>query len=357
MIVKHKNGKIETEQKRKQHCVVLDTNIWRSQLLLKGPLGAALIFAVRSSGGCLGLPEIIYDEIMKQLTKAGEEAVKSVHHGFTTLEKIVGYRSAYEVPNTEQIRQAIKGRFQELAPLLQTIPFTLEHAKAALARVNDEIPPNGPKNQQYKDSAIWEAILELAQSHTVHFVTTDKGFFQDRDPSKGLAAVLRDEVTGRGASVNLYYSDLALCLAALKQETPSIDKDRLGKAIDAAIRPNVVDSAHKRAFQLLEYIGSKIEAFLTEQISVLSLSFELTYSLEDSPGSEGLGRTEASVIAKGDCSYSLDSGEVTDFKMEEEEFIWRDQNMQQHRNRNIYAYAGIIIGGRGAVKYEFREPL
>jgi len=185
----------------KKPCIVLDTNIWRAQLLLRNPLGAALVFAVRSSGGAIGLPEVISDEILKQLTKAGQEAADLVRRGFGILEKLVGSRSAYELPGAEQIHQSIMEQFKEIAPFLHTVPFTLEHAKAALSRVNGETPPNGPKNQQFKDSAIWEAILELAQTFRVYFVTSDKGFFEGKDPRKGLAAILQRETGEKGVTV------------------------------------------------------------------------------------------------------------------------------------------------------------
>jgi hypothetical protein len=70
---------------------------------------------------------------------------------------------------------------------------SIEHARAALRRVNEETPPNGSKNQQFKDSAIWEAVLELAANHRVHFVTKDTGFYEGRDLKRGLAKQLSYE--------------------------------------------------------------------------------------------------------------------------------------------------------------------
>jgi hypothetical protein len=66
---------------------------------------------------------------------------------------------------------------------------------------------------------------------------------------------------------------------------------------------------------------SSNQSFMTEQPFVLSLAFELTYQLQDAEGSEGLRRTEARAFARGDCSFSPDTGDVTDFRMDEEEFV------------------------------------
>jgi len=65
------------------------------------------------------------------------------------------------------------------------VPFTLEHAKAALEMVDARMPPNGEKNQQFKDSAIWQAVLALSSDYRVHLVTNDRAFLLNRgDPSK-----------------------------------------------------------------------------------------------------------------------------------------------------------------------------
>lgn len=73
--------------------------------------------------------------------------------------------------------------------------FTFDQAQGALRRVLDKVPPNAEKNQQYKDTLIWEAALELSRELEVVLVTSDHGFYSDRDPGKGLAAELRNGAT------------------------------------------------------------------------------------------------------------------------------------------------------------------
>jgi hypothetical protein len=84
---------------------------------------------------------------------------------------------------------------------------------------------------------------------------------------------------------------------------------------------------------------------------------DLTYSLQNAFESEGLDRTNATVLAKGDCSYSLDSGEVTEFRMDRTEFRWRDENSHERKEANLYAYVSDTLFGHRMVKYEFRAPL
>src|SRR5687767_1960869 len=106
---------------------------------------------------------------------------------------LMGSADDYQVPSEAEFEESAKSRLQELNSLLRRVPFTLEHAKSALKRVNDETPPNGPKNQQFKDSAIWEAVIELSETYPVHFVTEDKGFFEGREIRRGLAQALKAE--------------------------------------------------------------------------------------------------------------------------------------------------------------------
>jgi hypothetical protein len=150
---------------QKPICVVIDANIWRqsSSLLLRTPMGSALLYILRQSSGYIGLPEIIEEELIKHTLKSGLEAVGNINKEFKTIEAIMG-SSHYTVPDKAKLEAVIKERLTDLDDLFIRVPFTLEHAKLALRRVFEGTPPNGLKNQQFKDSAIWEAILTISDS-------------------------------------------------------------------------------------------------------------------------------------------------------------------------------------------------
>lgn len=331
----------------KRLCVVLDTNIWRSDLLLRGPLGAALIHSLQASNGKLGLPEVVSEEMYRVVERAGSEAVTDIHKGLETIRKVVGYRPECLLPNREQMREAVSARLAELGALTEGVEFTLEHARRALRRVTEKTPPNSDRNQQFADSAIWEAVLDLARAYRVHFVTEDKGFFEGKDPSNGLANVLRKEVAEGGRSIEVYHG-LEACLTVLRLATPQIDRSKVTAAIDAAIRTDITLAAGRRGFILLKLVSSRMNPFQTNQVAVLSLAFELTYLLADAEGNEGLGRREAVVHARGKGSYSTGSGEVTDFGLDELEFVWRDENQLVRTSKDIYVtLASTIRVGEG----------
>ena len=110
------------------------------------------------------------------------------------------------------LKEAVSKRLEELDAFLVRVPLTLEQTRSAVRRVNDEIPPNGPKNQQFKDSVLWEAVLELAKSFRVVLVTYDKAFFEDRKPDRGLAAELKADCEREGQDVSLIHGEALVFL-------------------------------------------------------------------------------------------------------------------------------------------------
>jgi hypothetical protein len=94
----------------------------------------------------------------------------------------------------EAIDVAIRERLSTVHKQVLYPEIDLGEVWRALERVNAEAAPNGPKNQQMKDSLLWEACLSLAADYRVFFVTGDKAFYVDRDVRKGLAANLAAEV-------------------------------------------------------------------------------------------------------------------------------------------------------------------
>src|SRR5260221_13405431 len=104
-------------------CVVIDTNIWRSELLLRTARGAALLCILRQSGGGLGMPEVIEREIVKHAVAVGTECIDSIESNFRMLIALMGTRSDYKVPTAEEIAGQARSRLDELKRLFEVIPF------------------------------------------------------------------------------------------------------------------------------------------------------------------------------------------------------------------------------------------
>lgn len=338
----------------KRLCVVLDTNVWRSSLLLRTPIGAALLYAVRQSGGCIGLPEVIEEETVKQIIKAGLEAAEGINKHFRTIEIIMAGRSEYSLPAAHELDAATRSRFEELNHMITRVPFTLSHAKSALEKIILDLPPNSPKNQQFKDSAIWEAVIELSSNHNIYFITSDSGFYQDRDIRKGLSVSLIEEVNNIGGSVRIF-NELPLCLPMLQESIPPLNHEQLATGVDNVIH-NILESViARRYFSLKNMISFVINPFLTERLDILAIEFKLGYDLEDISRDEE-SRNNPFVIASGSCFFDISNGVVFDIRQGSEEFTWYDAQEVKHQNKNIYGYAESFVGRR-TIAYTFRAPL
>ena len=165
----------------KSLCIILDTNSWKKNLLLRTALGSALLYMMNRRGMKILLPEVIEQEIKKHTLLSAQEAKKAIEKGFRTIQSIVGFHKSYDIPTDAEVTEAIEKRFQKLGNFIESVPFSLDHAKSALLRVNQNIPPSSTKKQQYKDCAIWEAVLTAGESYKVHFVSNDGDFYQDKE--------------------------------------------------------------------------------------------------------------------------------------------------------------------------------
>ena len=299
-------------------CIVLDTNVWVYQTwLLRTALGTALTHSLVRLQGTLGLPEVVEMELVKQTVKVGMELVNAIMAGASRLSKLTGSVGEYmHLFHTEDsLETAAKRRLEELDHLIKRVPFTFDHVRSALRRVMDETPPNGTKNQQYKDSAIWEAVLELSREHAVHFVTEDKGFFVERNPKKGLARNLKQEADAVGGGI-IIHPDLRSCLEALKEDVPPLDQEELAAAVDRAVIEDLRKFAAEREFELGGLVVSSVSTFLTERTNVLAMSFELIHDASFIPLEGGMP-VDASLLVTGECSFDMLQKSASDVRLDQ----------------------------------------
>jgi hypothetical protein len=338
----------------RSECVIVDTNELLSSYLLNSAMGAALLFEIQQQNGKLGWPEVIEDEIRKHAILKAMEAVKRVGDELRVLEALLGSRPDPKLASKEEVDSAISRRIGDLAPLLLRVPFTLEHAKAALRRVNDETPPNGHKNQQFKDSAIWEAILELAVTHRVHFVTHDNGFYQGRDPKNGLAKELANERDRARFEIHVYL-ELASCVEALRTASPPFDVAGVVAALDAPLRIVLSTVAGERDFALGEITKPSVSAFITERLGILAIKYDIVYSGIDT-SSQQLPRTEVLIRASGNARFDRSSGTASDVQLGHVEFQYLDAE-GEHKRANVHVVSGGATFGERRVQYRLEHAI
>ena len=333
--------------------VVIDTCIWvHSTRLLSTALGSALLYAISRTNSRLALPEIIEREMQKHTMKLGIDAVQKIDDSYRLIEVLMGRRDDYQVPSQDDFARRVDERLAELSRLVHRVPFTFAHASGALARVLDETPPNRSKDQQFKDSAIWEAILELAESGEVHFVTEDKAFFVDRKPEQGPAANLEEEANGR---VQLFYT-LPSYLDQIKQNIPDLDESAVAQRLSDALSESLLELANKKDYRIGSLQSHVFGFYLTERPCFLAVDFELTYAVHDLRLAADQPRVSGTQRVRGNSGYDIQHNSVEDAFIERIETLSLDGEPLP-RFGLVGLRAGSIELGRRTIPYQLKEAL
>jgi PIN domain len=331
--------------------VVLDTNVWRSSQLLRDPVSAAFLYALERIGGQLGMPEVIEREVFKHGVAMGREARAEIEKHLRTIRTLIGQSPGVELPSDEQFESAVNERLVELESLFHRVPFTVDIALRALDRVDLKHPPSHT-GQQYKDSAIWEHCLDLAEEFQVHLVTADKAFYQQNSFQKGLEARLRDELSARGVVVEIHQAMEPLLVHLIGDVAESFDATAAADAIHACILGTLRSSVERDGWVLSDREDAQFEAFVTERIGVLSVAFTLRYGLS----SDLLAESGAYATVGGQCIYRPAMQEVAEVKLSVIRTVIPSDGEFEER-KHIYAFAETALGGPPPVPHIVRAPL
>jgi hypothetical protein len=336
--------------------IVVDTGVWvYGTCLLSSPLGASLLYAIKTGGYTLALPEVIKEEITKHTIKAGSEASDKICEQYRLIEMLMGSRDDYRVPSPDDFRNRVESRLTELDVPLREIPFTIEHARSALRRVLEETPPNGYKNQQFKDSAIWEALLDLANQEKVVFITEDKAFFEDKNPDRGLAANLKAEADATSHNIDVYFG-LSAFLNTIVEKLPQLDNIEIANRIHEQLYDQLNREATDKGFTLARLTDAGISPYLTEQSGILAIDFELLYETAGVVPEDRTSPVPAIRHVEGNCSWNLDKHTVSDIQLTSQKLL-TPGGEEIPGFRHVYIAAGSLTIGRRTHKYRLKEPV
>jgi len=322
----------------------LDTNVWIKHQLLTSPTAAALLHAVERLNGRVGVPEIVNMELPEVLARLVDEASRKASKQVEFIARVMSKTSSFIGPSRKEVFAAVDSRLRNLTILLEKLPFSLELVESALSRVVLGLPPNSLSNEQFRDSLILEIALAAGRDHDVHFITEDKGFFQERNTKKGAAIEILSQISREELIVSIY-ADLAECVDRLIPTSPEIDREKALLQIARAIASEVNSESEKRLFSVSLVRADKLILSATKKPGIVSASFDLLYALDSLPQGETLGRQNAHLQVLGDCYYDVNHDIVSKSSLDQLCFTYEDADRKPQHHFVKYLRASVNAGG------------
>jgi hypothetical protein len=297
--------------KSNPYYVLIDTNIWVSERLLQTSIGHAFLYAITESNSSIILPEVIELEISRVLPEMAEQSVKIIKREITLLRQLSGHNLTVTAPSALAIEEGISERWKQLGGAIVNAPFTHEQAKSALQRVIRKMPPSGDNNEQFRDCCIWDTAISMATDRTVHLVSQDNAFYENRNRSAGLSNILRSELKNEKRKVKIH-SSLRDFLSEVTSDVTAINEEEIGHQITSAIAERAREIASEgvttnpnETFKLGGVRRLKINGYATPKPSLIAISFEISFDLERNIiRDETEERINSTMTLKGVGSYN-----------------------------------------------------
>lgn len=330
--------------------IVLDSNIWISELALNTPKGAATRFYVKQKQAKLALPEIIKEEVERNLYNSLTTYCDEIKKNHRQLLTVFGQLKEVVLPSKDDIKTRANSLFDEVKVELHQIPFTLESARSSLNKINDKKPPSSDKNQQFKDGVIWADCMNLLENDDVFLVTEDKAFFQDRIYKNSLAANLREEAN-KFANEFRIYSSLTELLEEIKTAVV-IDNAALVSQFTETIAESVNSILERNGFSISSEASVNILPFVTENPDKIYIEFNINFECIDTRDEE---RTDGILLLKGDGYYALGKEELLELRNRGEELSFNDGSAERKSFNHVLLGANCVSGHRNVehtVRYQ-----
>ncbi|WP_436758217.1 PIN domain-containing protein [Streptosporangium sp. V21-05] len=300
-------------------CVVIDCNEWIRLKWLGSPIGVTFLSTLKRNLSLrLAIPEVLNTELDKHRTRMARELLQKLKEVTSEINTITGDSIAAGIVTLteESIEVAIRGRLSGIASQTIYPAMSLAEAKQALERVNNDTPPNSPKNQQMKDSLLWEACVSLAEDYRVVFVTGDTAFYRDRKPKNGLADNLASEVVVKNGRLRVF-STLEEAMQSFAPEA-SVDSDEISKADSRILIAAQAEKAFAYSSMAIDLrVRVKLRGvvpsyFRTDIAYIFAVSFTAFFNIEG--GVEDDMEGEAAI--SGECKLNTRGGAVEEVSLQ-----------------------------------------
>jgi hypothetical protein len=330
--------------------VVLDTNIWITEVGLKSSLGAVTRFYINKEGAKIALPEVVRLEVEHNLRNNIKELISELQKNYRYLLAIFGSLKELIVPTDIDIEKKISIVFYDLGVELIGIPFTFDAAKSSFIRTIDKVAPCDIK-QEFKDGVLWAECVNLLDQDDVRLVTNDKAFFDGRDYKNGLATTLRHEIAGKTHELKIM-SNLSDLLSDLKTDV-ELDDDLIAQFLFEYKHKRIHELMNKYMYELGKRKLLKKKVFVTGNPKILFIEYDISYECHDISGEN---KDIGIITIKGDCNYNLDTNSCENIRDFGQEFMYNDAEGRKTIRDFIIHTEGIYIGHK-TISHKIRKEI
>jgi hypothetical protein len=275
--------------------------------MLRSGLGAAALYAIKSSGHRILIPDILREEVTARVAALGKKSVSRVESELSNIQATIGSKPKVKLPQQAEFEHAAGQRWAELAAITEPFDASIELMRSALSRVIAHRAPGGEK-EQFRDALLWEIALAATATKDVHFVTEDTDF----SVGGKLRPELAEEATQVGGRLN-FYPDLGQLLRKLVPTIPPISVPAVTEKVLAALGRHLGELRQGPVFDIGGVTDAKADAYATEKLDTLAVTFDISLaaSRRESPEIKGL------IEVRGECMYDVESGFVFDVRPED----------------------------------------
>lgn len=252
--------------------VVLDSNIWVTELGLNSTLSSATKLFLKRKKARIALPEIVRLETEYKLRERLQAFINNIKDNQRQALALFGKLNEIELPDDRDIDEKIRNLFNVGVDLVE-IPFTLESAKSSLLKTIKGEPPSSKGNQQFKDGVIWADCIKLLENNDVYLVTSDKDFYKDHKYEQGLAKNLAEELANTTHKFKIL-SDIESLFEEIRSPI-EIDDELLVSAFLSKNEKSIFGTLNKIGFDIDQISKVTKVVYATENPSLLYIKFNI----------------------------------------------------------------------------------
>lgn len=263
-------------QKSQPHLALIDTNVFVYKThMLRSPLGASFLYSAKQKSRQILLPEVVELEIKENFRIAYQSAFDKAQSALRNLRDASGLKIGIDLTSAPNWEALFKDRVEDLDSLFVRLPLTPQVAKQAIVRVAEKKPPSR-NGQQFKDCAIWFSALQAASEHDVAIITEDTGFFENDDPTKGLAKILLSDAAGARGKIEIFHG-LDPYLERYAVVAPPLKPTRVRHLVESEARGQLEWLFREQRFDLGELISQEARPYLTDEPDYVAYSFSCVF--------------------------------------------------------------------------------